>query len=675
MDNKLGQGLKEFGEVSGIVKVVAQANVQIGNKAGEILLLLALFFALLMPQEPYAFELFGVHLWGKKNAETLSKETIGEPKYYQVTVKAALGSDEAGIALVDAASQLVHDADKPASGAAGLLVKARGDYRRILNALYDQGRYGGSISITINGQEAADMAVDSALPEHSTIVITIDQGAVYRFSQALIRDVAPLYQEKKQNLPQPVQKGFASGEIARSSTILQAEKLAIEGWRRLGFAKAHVTARHVVADHIQHTIEAEIDIDPGVPAHYGSLAVRNTSQHPKMDEDYIAWMINLSEGEAYDPAEVERAQKRLTRLEVFRSVSIQEAEEMAQDGSLPLTLMVQERAPRRFGVGASFATIDGATLEGYWLHRNLGGHAERLRFDGKISGVGGQQNDSFNPENYSYLLSGSFIRPGTITPNSDFIANLKAQRNVLDHYTATGLYLQTGFHHLFSDTVSSHFLLNSSVAEIEDNFFGKRQFSTISLSGSLVYDSRDNKNNSKDGFYAEANFEPIYEAKYDNVIAKTVLEGRAYHKIDKQGRFVVAGRARLGSITGADAHELPSNMLFFAGGGGSVRGFGYRNIGIKTSSGTMIGGRSLVEGGLELRTQVTQSVGVVNFVDAGQVGNESYPDFSDPIKWGVGLGVRYDTSLGPLRFDVAHPLKGEAGDPDLGFYIGLGQAF
>jgi len=179
----------------------------------------ALGLMLVAPQEIFGFELFGVHLWGKKKNDIQVEETIGEPKYYEVTIKVVAGRGEAGEKLVETTSELVRDADKPASGSAGLLLKARDDYRRILAALYAQGHYGGSISITINGQEAASLASDSELPQHSAITITIDEGEVYHFSHAAIHDLPPAPRKNKGNLADIQEKGFAVGDVARSKVI------------------------------------------------------------------------------------------------------------------------------------------------------------------------------------------------------------------------------------------------------------------------------------------------------------------------------------------------------------------------------------------------------------------------------------------------------------------------
>lgn len=645
-------------------------------KAGSAIALLAGFSLVFVPpQKAGAFELFGVHLWGKKKQDDAAADVIGEPKYYTVDVVAAPGAPEDGVKTVKAASSLVGDHEKPASGSAGLLAKARGDYRKILAALYAEGRYGGVISITVNGQEAADLRPDTELPEKSSIVITIDTGPEYHFGTASVHELAPPTDNKKDKVPLPQDSGYAAGDVAKSGTVFKAEQLAVEGWRQQGYAKATVKGRDVVADHATRIVDANIQVEPGQKAHYGPLTVRNVTKKPRMDSAYVAWMTGIKEGEEYDPDDISKANKRLARLDVFRAANVREADKINPDGSLPLNLVVQERPPRRFGVGGSYSTLDGAGLEAYWMHRNLFGHAERLRFDARISGIGGSQDDSYNPKNFSYLLGTTFTRPGVITPDTDFVAGLKAQREVLDNYTTTGVSGQLGLTHIFNDELSGRAYFNVAQTKSEDDYFGSRDFTTIGLLGGLLYDSRDDKANAKHGLYGEVVLEPVYEAQYGNFIGKMTVEGRSYFALDSKDRYVIATRAKVGTITGAEAKELPSDMLFFAGGGGSVRGYGYRNIGIKTETGDTIGGRSLVEGSAELRTMVTDTIGVVGFIDAGVVGEDSYPDFSENTKLGAGIGGRYMTGLGPLRFDVAVPLDRASGDPDLGFYIGIGQAF
>jgi len=153
---------------------------------------------------------------------------------------------------------------------------------------------------------------------------------------------------------------------------------------------------------------------------------------------------------------------------------------------------------------------------------------------------------------------------------------------------------------------------------------------------------------------------------------------------------VVAGRARLGSIFGIERDELAPSRRLYAGGGGSVRGFGYQELGPKIEvpnpkfdpekpdkrSPTLllpIGGRSLTEFALEGRYRFGD-YGVVAFVDAGQVTEDEVPGFGD-LRLGVGVGGRVYTNFGPLRLDVATPLGRRRGESRIAVYISIGQAF
>lgn len=625
----------------------------------------------------HAFELFGIKLWGKDKAEE-ADDVIAEPKRYKVEVTSSGNrTNKDGKAadvddLIKGASRLVADEEKAASGSGGLLAKARGDYRRLLMALYGEGRYGGTISIKVDGQEVADLPADTQLPDTSNIVINVDPGPQFLFARASITELAPPVEERRNKLQTPEEAGFKSGELAKSGVILKAERLAVEAWRRQGYAKAKIANENVVADHAGNVVDADITVEPGQLAHYGPLTVQGTA---RMDPEFVAYMADLKPGERYDPADLERTRRRLARMDVFRSTTIQEAQEINRDGSLPLDLIVQERKPRRFGVGANYSTLDGAGVEAFWMHRNLFGKAERLRFDAKVSGIGGSQDSSFDPKNFTYQLGTTFTKPGVFTPDTDFVSSLTGKREVLDNYTETSVNGQAGFTHIFDEYMSGRLFANVSHARFDDDFYGKRDFFTVGMLGGILLDKRNSQTNATSGYYADGVIEPFYEIKNGSFSTKFTAEGRGYYGFGENDRIVLAGRLKVGSIVGADMKDLPPDKVFFAGGGGSVRGYAYRSIGVKKPGDVVIGGRSLVEMSGEVRTKVTDSIGVVGFVDGGYVGEETYPDFAENLRLGAGAGLRYDTSLGPIRFDVAVPLNRSKGDSSFAFYVGIGQAF
>ena len=137
---------------------------------------------------------------------------------------------------------------------------------------------------------------------------------------------------------------------------------------------------------------------------------------------------------------------------------------------------------------------------------------------------------------------------------------------------------------------------------------------------------------------------------------------------------MLAGRAQLGALVGPDILDTPPDFLFYSGGGGTVRGQPFQSLFVDLGGGRGIGGRSFVGVSGELRAKVTDRISLVGFADAGYIGEESFYDGSGAWHSGAGVGLRYDTTVGPIRLDVAGPVSGSTGD-GVQVYIGIGQAF
>jgi translocation and assembly module TamA len=151
----------------------------------------------------------------------------------------------------------------------------------------------------------------------------------------------------------------------------------------------------------------------------------------------------------------------------------------------------------------------------------------------------------------------------------------------------------------------------------------------------------------------------------------------AYKSLHQEDRIVVAGRVRAGSILGESRAEIPASKRFYAGGGGSIRGYQFKKVGPLDDQNDPIGGRSVIELSAEARFRITERIGLVPFLDGGTVFTN--PDFTtegdDTIRWAAGLGGRYFTVIGPIRLDVAFPINKRDVDDDFQFYVSIGQAF
>ncbi|MCB1420575.1 MAG: outer membrane protein assembly factor, partial [Notoacmeibacter sp.] len=275
------------------------------------------------------------------------------------------------------------------------------------------------------------------------VVVSVKPGPPFTFGRTAIINQAPTAEDGDDVVDVPSSKGFAPGLPARSAAVRDAAALAVEAWRQQGHAKARIADKDITADHATNILDAEMTVEPGRLAQYGTLAVEGTA---RMDPEFVAWMAGLEPGQEYDPDDIERASKRLARLDVFQSQRFVEAESIGDDGILPMSLVVQERKLRRIGLGATWSSTDGAGVEGYWIHRNLFGRAERLRLEGKVAGLG----RSSDPRDFDYLLGATFTKPGVFTRDTNLEVAVKGERETLPAYVRTAVLARTGFTHLFS---------------------------------------------------------------------------------------------------------------------------------------------------------------------------------------------------------------------------------
>jgi translocation and assembly module TamA len=202
------------------------------------------------------------------------------------------------------------------------------------------------------------------------------------------------------------------------------------------------------------------------------------------------------------------------------------------------------------------------------------------------------------------------------------------------------------------------------------------EFSLISLPGRFTWDTSDDLLDPTRGGRLNLRLAPFFDTFKGSLgFVKGYGSYSRYLKISKKPFLVLAGRAALGSIWGEERDSIPADERWYAGGGGSVRGFAYQFAG-PLFDGDPIGGRSLLELSFELRAKVTKKIGIVTFIDGGSAFKAEFPDFKEDLRWGGGVGVRYYTPIGPVRLDVAVPLNPrEDIDDPFQIYISIGQAF
>jgi translocation and assembly module TamA len=307
------------------------------------------------------------------------------------------------------------------------------------------------------------------------------------------------------------------------------------------------------------------------------------------------------------------------------------------------------------------------------MHRNLLGGAERLRIEGLVSNI--DASDS----GVDYSLGITLDRPATFTPDTTLGFGVEIARLDEADFTADLLSLETTVSHIFSPTLTGRLGIGYDYLDGRDDT-GRFLYENLAFPVGLTWDLRDSTTDPTRGYFIDGEIKPFLGFGTTDSGGRLYLDARAYHGIGgtpERRDFVVAGRLQAGSIVGADILGTPRNYLFYSGGGGTVRGQPYQSLGVDlaTDDGVLrTGGSVFLGGSVELRARLNDTFGVVGFLDAGQVSDGSLGDSSSEWHAGAGIGARYNTTVGPIRFDVALPVSGDTGD-GVQFYIGLGQAF
>ena len=555
-----------------------------------------------------------------------------------------------------AASLLLASQKSNATDAQDLFADARAEYAALLDALYARGYYSAEIHVYVDGAEAAEIAPLDAPDNIGKIVVQVDPGRIFSFSEAKIAPLAP-----RTELPAE----FSVGMTAESGVVLSAVGAGVAGWRNRGNALANTASQDLVADHAAAKLSADIVLDPGPKLRFGRLVIKGQD---RMRERRIRAIAGLPEGSVFSPADLDRATARLRRTGVFKSVTLTEDTAVTRPDLLGITATLVEEKRRRYSFGAEVASFDGLRINASWLHRNLFGGAERLTVTGEVLNIGVQSGG------VDYALGVTLDRPATFSADTTLSFGAKIQRLNEADFKADIFQISTKLTRVLSEELLATAGFDYEYSKVTDPS-GAQTFRALSFPLGAVWDRRDSKTDAKKGFYLEAEIKPFIGFGITDSGTRLQFDARGYKSFGDDKRFVLAARVQGGLVLAAGLSGTPRDYLFYSGGGGTVRGQPYQSLGVNilldsSSVPFQTGGTQFVGGTVEARVRMGDNLGLVGFLDMGAVGAEGVNDWHA----GAGLGIRYATAVGPIRLDLALPVGGSTGD-GLQVYVGLGQAF
>jgi len=587
-----------------------------------------------------------------------------QPAGYAVAIT---GVEDGGLRrLLDATSTLEQLKDEPAPGPAGLRRRIDGDRERLDAALRSEGYYDGRIDITV-GQGAGD---DTQGPR-TRVTIAVTPGPVTLFRRIGMTTgsgaAAPGW-----TAPDAAALGLAPGTPARGPAVVEAEGRIKDSLGRAGFAFAKVPERRAAIDRADHAMDVDFRIEPGPLVRLGAVHVSGLE---RVDEALVRGRVAWTPGERYSPELIERTRAGLVKLGVFTSARLQIAETPDADGSHAVTVTVTERKRHYIGLGASFTNSEGVGGQAYWGHRNLFGGGEQLRVAAELSRLNPKTLNPDGLDKADEKLTTELRKPDFLAVDQDLVLATAGINEHPQAYQREALTAQARL----ENRIAPHLTLGYGVAGEQSNIRDTQRFTTATLVGTpltATWDGTDSPLDPTRGVRVAFESTPwlrIGDTGHSFLVNR--LTPSVYHDLSDDGRLVAAGRLSIGSILNGATADLPADKRFYAGGGGSVRGYAYQKVGPVNAAGDPLGGQALAEAGAELRIRVTEDLGLVPFIDGGNVYSSTLPQPGQTLRFGTGLGVRYYTGFGPLRLDVGMPLQARRTDEAYQVYLSLGQAF
>ncbi len=556
------------------------------------------------------------------------------------------------LSVLEASSQLISLAGKPPATVIGLRRRGEADVERLQTALRSEGYYAAEIVLDIETDDRPAKAI-----------LNITPGTRYSLGAY---DINYVESTPPADSVQPRLEAIdiQIGMPARAPDIVAAERRLITLLQERGHPFARVAERRTFVDREKTDMQVDLSVDAGPQATFGALSFKGQEG---VAADYLQRIAEWPEGSLFDRRVLRDVQRSLSATGLFSTVNAETAAMPETDGSLPVMVTLVEREHRSIGAGASFSTDVGPGGELFWEHRNLLGENEQLR----VSATGSLIEQSGRL---------GFRKPAFLRPDQALLADLTGGFEDNDAFERQFVEGLVGLERSFFENWRGSAGVSAGYEIIEDEGdaqTGERQFTLFGLPLTAARDTTDDPLDPASGSRLQFSLTPTTGVGDETLLFLTaVAGGSAYYAVDEAERFVLAGRARVGSIVGADTETLPANRRFYAGGGGSIRGYEFQLVGPLDDDDDPLGGTSLVELGGEIRVRVTEEIGVVPFVDGGTVFDDPWPNGDETLRWAAGLGVRYFTGFGPLRLDVAFPLNPRDDvDDAFQFYVSFGQAF
>jgi len=428
--------------------------------------------------------------------------------------------------------------------------------------------------------------------------------------------------------------------------------------------------------------------EPGKIARFGPIEIVGNKS---VGDNIIRRELTFKPGELYRRSILQESQRRLYGLELFQFANIEPVNPEQQPDEVPIRVTVAEGNHQRVNFGVGYGTEEKARVDSEYHHVNFLGGARSAGAHARWSSLDRGARVDFNQP---YLFRPHFSLGGegqqwyTFTPAYRSIVTgakmtLTHRQNVRTSWS-TSITSEHNSSAIAPEFVNDPKLRASLIALGLDVTTGEQNGTLNALGFDMQHSTADNLLNARRGYQIAFHAEEagrLVPGSFNYYAASA----DARHYLPFNDRVVLASRVQIGNIrpVGSEASNVPFAKKYFLGGATSVRGWGRYEVSPLSGSGLPIGGNSMLAMSGEVRAALRGNLGGVLFVDAGNVWADSMAFNLGELRYAVGPGLRYQTPVGPVRFDIGYQLNpipellvnGSPQRRRLRFHFSIGQAF
>jgi outer membrane protein insertion porin family len=379
----------------------------------------------------------------------------------------------------------------------------------------------------------------------------------------------------------------------------------------------------------------------------------------------IAQRMAKLEGEWYDEAAMNQYLRGFLATGAFSSARVETSEVDAT--TINATLHFTEARAKMITLAAGFGSYQGLITRVTYADRNLLGQLLGFStgFEFSSRGVLGETK-----------LTDPWLFGSDVAATARVFALIYGREGYRTFETGLDGKLTRKFgDHYTLDFLAGTSLVNVTNAGIPTADLGETVYAHPKLRLTQSIDFRDSPILPTRGWHLESPFE-IGAAIGDTSTSyvQAGLTGGWYHPLGKNYRLGIGGECGM-ILPSGDDENLPIDLRLFNGGSRSVRSFPERGLGPTSANGDPLGGETMWNTNVELSRNLTGALSVVAFFDAGSLSQNHRQLSSAAVEMAVGLGLRLDLPIGPVRLEYGHSLTQDPGEPSGTFHFAIGFAY